>query len=160
MRLEMDFNESQKIVLNIIQNNLPDCPEPYEEIARQSGMTENEVIAFIQSLKNRKIIRRFGASIKHHKAGFCANAMVAWIAAENQLESLKSFIIDCQAISHAYYRPSPASDWPYSFYTMIHGRKFSDCMNVIEKLVSVWPLKEYIILQTKRERKKISPTYF
>lgn len=156
----MDFNESQKIVLNIIQKNLPDCPEPYAEIARQSGMSESEVIAFIQSLKHKKIIRRFGASIKHHKAGFSANAMVAWIAAENQIESLEPFIADCKAISHAYYRPCTASDWPYSFYTMIHGRKFSECLNVIKNLVSIWPLKEYIILQTKRERKKISPTYF
>lgn len=156
----MDFNESQKIVLKIIQNNLPDCPDPYAEIARQSGMTENEVIAFIQSLKNNATIRRFGASIKHHKAGFSANAMVAWIASESQIENLKPFIADCKAISHAYYRPSSAFDWPYSFYTMIHGRTFSDCINVIENLLSVWPLKEYIILQTKRERKKISPTYF
>ena len=63
-------------------------------------------------------------------------------------------------ISHSYYRPSPAEDWPYTFYTMIHGRSEQECLDVVRDLAAAAPLGPYAVLRSLRELKKISMTYF
>ena len=63
-------------------------------------------------------------------------------------------------ISHSYYRPSPAEDWPYTFYTMIHGRSEQECLDVVRELAAAAPLGPYAVLRSLRELKKISMTYF
>ena len=36
---------------------------------------------------------------------------------------------------------SPAPDWPYTLYTMIHGRSEAECRGVVDDLLRSWPLK-------------------
>ena len=63
-------------------------------------------------------------------------------------------------ISHVYYRPSAAPDWPYELYTMVHGRSEQECLDVAQELIATTPLREYAILKSLKELKKISMTYF
>lgn len=154
------FTEAQLAVLKHVQCDLPDSIKPYERLARLSGMEEGEVIRFLQDLKDEGIIRRFGASIRHYQSGWKYNAMVAWKADENEAEKWSDIIESNPGISHAYYRPSGAADWPYQLYTMIHGQKPGDIEKVIMDLLARWPFTEYVVLDTIRELKKISMTYF
>ena len=63
-------------------------------------------------------------------------------------------------ISHVYYRPSSAPDWPYELYTMIHGRSEAECLGVVEDLKRDTLLREHAVLRSLKELKKISMTYF
>ena len=73
--MSRQFTPAEQAVLRIVQDNLPDSLTPYADIAEKAGMTENQVLELLGSLKESGAIRRFGASIKHQKTGWTHNAM-------------------------------------------------------------------------------------
>jgi DNA-binding Lrp family transcriptional regulator len=156
----MNFTEKEQDVLRIVQKNLPDTLTPYADIAASVGMTESEVLDLLQRLKDSGAIRRFGASIKHQRTGWTHNAMVAWIVDPAHVEEVGAVAADHPRISHCYYRPSVYPEWPYTFYTMIHGRTEQECLDVVSELCRTTVLEKYEILESLKELKKISMTYF
>ena len=155
-----EFTDKERAVLRIVQKNLPDSLTPYADIAEAVGLTEAEVLDLLRSLKEDGAIRRFGASLKHQKAGWTHNAMVAWKVHADLVEQCGAEASRHDHISHVYYRPSSAPDWPYELYTMIHGRSEAECLGVVEDLKRDTPLREHAVLRSLKELKKISMTYF
>ena len=51
-------------------------------------------------------------------------------------------------------------DWPYSLFTMIHGRTPEDCAKVMEKIAEATGLNTYDMLFSTVEFKKSSMRYF
>ena len=156
----MDFSPAEHAVLRIAQKNIPDTLEPFADMAQAAGCKEDDVLSLLSRMKESGAIRRFGASIKHQRTGWTANAMVAWIADESTADKAGSFAAAHPHISHCYYRPSIYPDWPYTFYTMIHGKSDQECLNVIEEIRRSTPLDAYEVLKSIKELKKISMTYF
>ena len=105
------------------------------------------MLNLLRRMKEDGSIRRFGASIKHQKTGWTHNAMVAWIVDEADSDAIGEVAAKNQRISHVYFRPTSAPDWPYTLYTMVHGR-------------SETALDEYAVLDSLEELKKTSMTYF
>jgi len=71
------FTEEERKILRIVQADLPDSLTPYADIAKEvGGVTEETVMNLLRELKDEGVIRRFGASIKHQRAGWGSNAMV------------------------------------------------------------------------------------
>ena len=155
-----DFTSSELAVLRIVQSDLPDSMTPYADIAREAGMDETGAIALLTRLKKEGAIRRFGASIKHQKTGWTHNVMVAWRVDEALADVVGERAAKHPNISHCYYRPSSAPDWPYAFFTMVHGRSAEECREVIDSLRRENVLDEYAALESLKELKKISMTYF
>lgn len=154
------FSEREKAILAIAQGDLPDSLTPYADMAAMAGSSEEEVLALLRRLKGNGAIRRFGASLRHQKAGWTSNAMVAWKATPEEADACGALIAENPSVSHAYYRPSPGPEWPYAFYTMVHGRSEAECDAVIADLARKLPLREYKALRSRRELKKTSMTYF
>lgn len=156
----MRFTDWQLEILRMVQADLPHTRTPYEDMAEKAGVAVEDVLAFLQALKKDGVIRRFGASIRHQKTVWKHNAMVAWIATEEEAAICGPVAARHPGISHSYFRPSDAPDWPYTFYTMIHGRDEEECGRIAEELRASWAPQRYAMLRTMRELKKISPTYF
>lgn len=156
----MEFSPRELEILAIVQDNLPDSLSPYADIAEKAGMTEEMVFAFLARLRENGVIRRFGASIRHQQSGWNHNAMVAWIASREEAEVYGPIAASHSNVSHAYFRPSQSSDWPYTLYTMVHGRTKDECEAVIRELAAMLPLPDYEVLRSVRELKKTSMRYF
>ncbi len=157
----MEFTDKQREILHIVQSNLPDSLTPYKDIAEQVGTTEDEVISLLQDLKDKGVIRRFGASIKHQRVGFSHNAMVAWKISDDLIDEIGEIAAKSPNISHCYHRPTPDKKaWPYTLFTMIHGMKAEEIQEVIDSLVKDTALEEYAVLESIKELKKTSMTYF
>lgn len=156
----MEFTDKERAILAAAQGDLPDSATPFADIAHQVGAETDDVIALFQRLKDSGVIRRFGASIKHQRTGWTHNAMVAWKADRALADVAGPAAAEHTHISHCYYRPSAAEDWPYTLYTMIHGRDASEIDAVIGELRSATALDEYAVLESLKELKKISMTYF
>lgn len=154
------FNDQEKAILRIVQKDLPDSPTPFADIAKMTGASEDQVLELLAKLKKSGAIRRFGASLRHQKTEWVANAMVAWLASREEARKYAPIAAAFPEISHIYYRPPVSPAWPYGLYTMIHGRSEDEYMGVISRLAASWPLKDYAILRTLKELKKISMTYF
>ena len=158
--MAQQFTETERAILRIVQADLPDTLTPYADIGRTVGCTEEEVLDLLSRLKQSGAIRRFGASIKHQKTGWTHNAMVAWIVDEADSDAIGEVAAKNQRISHVYFRPTSAPDWPYTLYTMVHGRSEDECLQVIEELRRETALDEYAVLDSLEELKKTSMTYF
>lgn len=158
--MSYSFSETERAILKIIQSNIPDSMTPYIDIAKAVGTDEKTVLELILRMKSEGAIRRFGASIKHQKTGWNHNAMVAWKIDDTLIDEAGEQAAKHPSISHCYHRPTTASDWPYTLYTMIHGKSKGDCEKVIEQLKQETILKEYAILESLKELKKTSMRYF
>ena len=70
----MAQTESMDIIdrklLDIIQTAFPLVPRPYEALGRELGISEEEALARVKAMKERRIIRRLGANFQSAKLGF------------------------------------------------------------------------------------------
>jgi len=159
MKKAKEFTEAQRRVLAMVQGDLPDGPEPFAEIARQAGVSLDEVLELISGMKERGEIRRFGATLRHQKAGYGSNAMVAWYVDEEDMERIGQFMAARPEISHCYHRVN-CMDWPYNLYTMVHAKSREECDRTVAELVRLTGLDEYDVLESRKEFKKTSMRYF
>lgn len=155
-----EFTDTERAILRIVQNQLPDSATPYADIAREVGTDEATVLALLHRLRENGAIRRFGASIKHQKTGWAFNAMVGWNIDDSLIDAAGEYAAQHPRISHCYHRPTSAPDWPYTLYTMIHGRNEGDCQLVIDELRRETALDDHAVLESLEELKKTSMTYF
>jgi DNA-binding Lrp family transcriptional regulator len=104
-------------------------------------------------------MRRFAAVMNHRNAGFKANAMGVWAVPEADLEAIGPQMAGFAAVSHCYRRPT-YEDWPYTVFTMVHGRSARDCEATIDAIASETGVSEYTLLWSIKEYKKIRLRYF
>ena len=153
------LSDLDKAILKRVQGNLPDSATPYADIAAAVGATEDHVLSLLSRMVDAGEIRRFGATLKHQKAGFGANVMVAWYVPEEDVDRIGAIMSERPEISHCYHRIN-CLDWPYNLYTMIHGRSKADCQAVVDALCQTTGLDDYAMLFSLKELKKISMRYF
>ena len=153
------FTEAEERVLALVGENLPAGPEPYKAVAEQTGTTEQEVLDLVSRLKESGVIRRFGATLRHQKAGYGHNAMVAWRVDQDVSEEVGDYMAARPEISHCYRR-RVYPQWPYNLYTMIHGRDPDECRRVVAEIIEATGQSDYAVLNSIRELKKTSMRYF
>ena len=56
-----------------LQKGFDVCERPFAAMAERVGMTEEEVIACLQTWKESGVVRRAGVIVNHYKAGFGAS---------------------------------------------------------------------------------------
>ena len=122
-------------------------------------MEEEQVLERIRYFKEKGIMRRFGARVRHREAGYRENIMAVWKVREEEVERVGAVMAASSHVSHCYTRPE-LPDFPYNLYCMVHGREEEDGVRVIEELARETGIKDYKLLKTVREYKKTSPLYF
>jgi len=155
----MPLSDQEKQVISAIQGDIPVCENPYQVLAQGLGMTEEAFLAILTGLHDKGLIRRFGATLRHQKSGFTANAMVAWQVEEDRVETVGGAMASYKEVSHCYRR-NPAEAWPYNVYTMIHATSRDACLDTARRISEQTGVSVYRVLFSKRELKKISMTYF
>jgi len=148
----------QKVVL-ALQRDLEVAPRPFLEVAEQLGVPEEELLAAIRSLMGKGVIRRFGATLRHQKSGYPANALVAWSVPASDLSAIGKKMAAYREVSHCYAR-SPAPAWPYNLYTMVHSKTPEDCVRTAARLAAATGIADYQMLFSETELKKTTMRYF
>jgi DNA-binding Lrp family transcriptional regulator len=154
-----DLSPLEVDAIRVVQEDLPNTPNPFGAYGAQLGVDENKVIDLLRSFKERKLMRRFAAVMNHRNAGFKANAMGVWAVPDDQLEEIGPRMAGFAAVSHCYLRPT-YDDWPYSVFTMVHGRSARDCEATIEAIRTETGVDEYCLLWSVKEYKKVRVRYF
>lgn len=153
------LTELEKKVMAAVQGDIPITERPYQEIAENIGISENQLLETLQNLCERGIIRRFGATLRHQKSGFDSNAMVAWQIPEDRIQTVGEIMASFRQVSHCYRR-NPSGDWPYNLYTMIHAETEDACKDLAARMAEKAAVDTYSILFSRRELKKTSMQYF
>jgi len=146
-------------LIRVLQGNLPDSITPYSVLAENLHWQVDDVIFIAIRLLEAEVIRRFGAVLRHQKAGFVANAMGVWQVDPEQAAEVGELMARFKEVSHCYQRPT-LPDWPYSLFTMIHGRTAQDCGDVMKRISLATGVKTYSMLFSTAELKKSSMQYF
>ncbi|MHB1458475.1 MAG: siroheme decarboxylase subunit beta, partial [Armatimonadota bacterium] len=104
-------------------------------------------------------IRRFGAILRHHQAGYSVNAMGVWSVPDSQIDDFGQIAACHQSVSHCYQRPR-FDCFPYNLYTMIHGKSRQECESIASEISDATHITDFKLLYTTAEYKKSSPVYF
>ncbi|MBI4351827.1 MAG: Lrp/AsnC family transcriptional regulator [Elusimicrobia bacterium] len=149
----------KQAIVRALQGDIPLEPAPFKKLAAGLGLTEEKFLGTLGELKSRGVLRCLRAIVRHKRAGYSANAMVAWKVPGNRASSFGKAAAALPAISHCYERLTRPG-WPYNLYTMVHGRSRADISKVVAGLVEKTGVKEYLVLESLREFKKTSMVYF
>jgi DNA-binding Lrp family transcriptional regulator len=153
------LTDLEKKVIASIQQDMPILDRPYLEIARRIGISEDDLLATLRSLCERGVIRRFGATLRHQRTGYKANAMAAWKVEESRIDEVGQAMAAFQQVSHCYRR-NPAPPWPYNLYTMVHADDEAACRKAARRMADAAGVGEYALLFSREELKKTSMVYF
>lgn len=161
-RAEMSAPELSDLdvrAISALQGDLGLTPAPFAEVGEQLGVDEHKVLDLLEEFRERKLMRRFAAVMNHRSAGFKANAMGVWAVPEDDLAEIGPRMAEYAAVSHCYRRPI-YDDWPYSLFTMVHGRNARDCEATIAAIRDDTGIETYELLWSVKEYKKVRLQYF
>ncbi len=96
--------------------------------------------------------------MNHFKVGLGAGAMVVWKVGPELTKEVGEVFAGFREVSHAYERHTD-KNWPYSLYTMVHGKSDEDVQRTIRRMSQACGISNYRILVTEKELKKVPPTY-
>jgi DNA-binding Lrp family transcriptional regulator len=153
------YDERDIAVIRALQGNLPVVSEPYAPAAAALNMSVPELLAHLDGMQERRLLRRVAAILYHRRAGFSANGMGVWKVPDERIMELGPRMSSFRGISHCYQRPTYA-DWPYSVFTMAHGRSKEECDAVLDAIADDTGIHERSTLYSSTEFKKIRLLYF
>ena len=153
------YDEFDIAVIRATQGDMPVIPEPYAPAATELGITQTRLLTHLEQMRERRILRRVAAILFHRRAGFSANGMGVWKVPDDRIMELGPKMAAFRGISHCYERPT-YQDWPYSIFTMAHGRSKEECDAILDSIASETGIDERATLYSSTEFKKIRLLYF
>jgi DNA-binding Lrp family transcriptional regulator len=153
------YDEFDMAVIRATQGDMPIVPEPYAAAAEKLGIAQTELLAHLEGMQERRLLRRVAAILFHRRAGFSANGMGVWEVPDEQIMEIGPRMAAFRGISHCYQRPTYA-DWPYSVFTMAHGRSKQECDAILDSIAAETGVTERATLYSSTEFKKIRLLYF
>jgi DNA-binding Lrp family transcriptional regulator len=155
----IDYDDHDVAVIRATQGDMPIVPEPYAPAAAELGMDVDSLLEHMAGMRERGLLRRVAAILYHRRAGFSANGMGVWQVPAERIEELGPRMASFRGISHCYQRPT-YEDWPYSVFTMAHGRSKEECDAVLDAIADDTAITERATLYSSTEFKKIRLLYF
>jgi DNA-binding Lrp family transcriptional regulator len=155
------YDDTDIAVIRALQGPMAAVERPYDEAASEVGMDVAAFLAHLEGMKERKILRRVAAILFHRRAGFSANGMGVWRVPEEKILDVGREMAAVRGISHCYQRPT-YEDWPYSVFTMAHGRSKEECDAILDSIADTHGLHgdDRATLYSSTEYKKIRLRYF
>jgi siroheme decarboxylase len=138
---------------------MPAIEEPYAPAAAKLGIPQQKFLTQLEQMQERRLLRRVAAILYHRRAGFSANGMGVWKVPDQQVMELGPRMAAFRGISHCYQRPT-YEDWPYSIFTMAHGRSKEECDAILDSIAGHTGITERTTLYSSTEFKKIRLLYF
>ncbi len=153
------LTEEEKKIIKETQFDLPLTERPFREYAEKLGLTEEELLEKLRQFKEEGFMRRFAGILNHRKAGFKANGMVVWKVPEERVEEVGKLLASYRAVTHCYLR-NTNEFWQYNLFSMVHGKSKEEVEDIVKDMERETGIKDYHILYSTKEFKKIRLKYF
>jgi siroheme decarboxylase len=155
------YDETDIAVIRALQGPMEVSDRPYDAAADAVGMDPSVFLEHLSGMVDRKLLRRVAAILFHRRAGFSANGMGVWRVPEDEIQETGRRMAAFRGISHCYQRPT-YPDWPYSVFTMAHGRSKEECDAVLDSIAEECGLAgpDRATLYSSTEYKKVRLHYF
>jgi DNA-binding Lrp family transcriptional regulator len=148
-------------VIRATQGPMAVRSDAYAPAAEKLGIPVDQLLEHLGAMVERRLLRRVAGILFHRRAGFSANGMGVWRVPEDRIMELGPRMAAVRGVSHCYRRPT-YPDWPYSVFTMAHGRSKEECDAVLDGVASVCGLDgdDRSTLYSSTEYKKVRLHYF
>ena len=155
------YDDTDVAVIRALQGPMEVIDRPYDAAADAVGMDPSVFLEHLSGMVDRKLLRRVAAILFHRRAGFSANGMGVWRVPEDEIQETGRRMAAFRGISHCYQRPT-YPDWPYSVFTMAHGRSKEECDAVLDSIAEECGLAgpDRATLYSSTEYKKVRLHYF
>ena len=155
------YDDFDIAVIRALQGPMAAVERPYDAAAAEVGLSVGDFLAYLERMVDRKLLRRVAAILFHRRAGFSANGMGVWRVPPEKVPEVGGAMSVVRGISHCYERPTYA-DWPYSVFTMAHGRSKQECDAILDSIADEHGLHgaDRAVLYSSTEFKKIRLRYF
>jgi DNA-binding Lrp family transcriptional regulator len=155
------YDDVDIAVIRALQGPMAVVDRPYDDAAREVGMDVDAFLAHLEGMVERRLLRRVAAILFHRRAGFSANGMGVWRVPEERILEVGRRMAAVRGISHCYQRPT-YPDWPYSVFTMAHGRSKAECDAILDGIAAEHDLhgEDRAVLYSSTEFKKVRLHYF
>ena len=155
------YDDTDIAVIRALQGPMEVKDRPYDAAAGEAGMSTEVFLDHLAGMIERKLLRRVAAILYHRRAGFSANGMGVWRVPEDKVLEVGARMAAVRGVSHCYQRPTYA-DWPYSVFTMAHGRSKEECDAILDRIADEHDLhgSDRAVLYSSTEFKKIRLHYF
>jgi siroheme decarboxylase len=153
------YDEFDIEVIRATQGPQAVVAEPYAPAAERLGLPVERLLDHLRGMVERRLLRRVAAILFHRRAGFSANGMGVWKVPDERILELGPRMAAVRGISHCYQRPT-YEDWPYSVFTMAHGRSKEECDAILDSIAEMTGIDERATLYSSTEYKKVRLLYF
>jgi DNA-binding Lrp family transcriptional regulator len=155
------YDDADVAVIRALQGPMKVADRPYDAAAAAVGMSTERLLDHLRGMTERKLLRRVAAILYHRRAGFSANGMGVWRVPEERVLETGKRMAAVRGVSHCYQRPT-YEDWPYSVFTMAHGRSKEECDAILDRIADEHDLhgEDRAVLYSSTEFKKVRLLYF
>lgn len=106
----MQLDERDRKLLDRVQKSIPLTGRPYLALARELGMSEDEVLARLKRMKEAGIIRRLGGIFDSRKVGYTGTLCAARVPPE-AVEEVARVVNAYPGVTHNYLRDHQYNMW-------------------------------------------------
>jgi len=145
----------------LVEDGLPLLARPYHAWAAALGVSGEHVRATLGRWLREGTLRRFGAVVRHHEAGFRHNAMTVFDVGDEAVDACGDALAAQRGVTLAYRRER-AEGWPFNLYCMVHGRERADVESAISAAIARSGLAACprAVLFSRRRYKQAGGRYF
>ncbi len=104
------LDDLDRTILNRIQIEAPLAKRPFQVLAREFGISEEEMIERVRRMGDMGIVRRLGPILNYPAWGM-SGVLVAAKVKDEHVEKTRAFIQNYPEITHAYLRDHEWNLW-------------------------------------------------
>lgn len=105
-----ELDELDRTIINGLQSGFPVCEYPFREVAEQLDVSEEELIARVAHLLERRVLTRFGPLYNADRMGG-AFTLAALSVAQPEVERIAAILDRLPEVAHNYEREHPWNLW-------------------------------------------------
>lgn len=106
-----NIDETDKKIIQTLQDNFPMVERPYKAVADKLNLTEDQILTRLKRLSELGITQKIGAVIDTSKIGLTAATLVALKVPHDRIEAVSDIINQYDGVSHNYQREHEYNVW-------------------------------------------------
>ena len=106
----VEIDEKSQLLLNLMQDEVPLVDRPFKALGQRLELSEDEVVARVQDLKDRKILRQVSTIFDTRSLGY-QSSLVACKAPEGKADEVADALNQHPGVSHNYARKHDFNIW-------------------------------------------------
>ncbi len=107
----ISLDETDRIILQILQDDFPIVQEPWLEISNRLNISEGEVVSRLKRLIEAGVIVKIGPVFDASRIGLKAATLVALKVPKNKVNDVARVINEYDNVSHNYEREDEYNVW-------------------------------------------------